>query len=153
MLNESCCTNGAFCMDNVWRLSDKIFVFETMVWYNECKRGQKMKDTIRDTVKEVEEAVEELEQETGSAKITFRTNRELKKKAEQVFGAMGLTMSGAINVFLAQCVREQRLPFQPGATSEEIEENDFDAMLDNADMVLGNAGILKRRPKYDDFRE
>lgn len=89
------------------------------------------------------------EVETGTAKITFRADRMLKKQAEQVFAAMGMTMSGAINIFLSQVVREQRLPFHPGATAEEMGENSFEAMLDEADAVLGG----KQTKTYASYEE
>lgn len=71
-------------------------------------------------------------------KVCFRVDKELKVEAEKVFKQMGMTTSGAMSVFLAQCVREQRLPFQPGATQAEVEENGFDALLDEADKILGD---------------
>lgn len=82
----------------------------------------------------VEEPI--TEKKTGSTKITFRADRELKERAERVFATMGMTMSGAINIFLSQVVREQRLPFHPGATPEEMSESGFEALLDESDSVL-----------------
>lgn len=84
-------------------------------------------------------SAEELitEKNEGSTKITVRADRTLKQQAERVFASMGMTMSGAINIFLSQVVREQRLPFHPGATVEEMKENGFEAMLDEADSILG----------------
>lgn len=71
-------------------------------------------------------------------RMTFRVSKELKAEAEKVFKQMGMSASAAMNIFLAQCVREQRLPFQPGATQAEVEENGFDALLDEADKILGD---------------
>lgn len=73
-----------------------------------------------------------------TVKVGFRVNKELKMEAEKVFKQMGMTTTAAIGVFFAQCVREQRLPFQPGATQAEVEENGFDALLDEADKILGD---------------
>ncbi len=83
----------------------------------------------------LEPEITEVRKET--TKITFRADRTLKQQAEQVFESMGMTMSGAINIFLTQVVREQRLPFHPGATPEEMGENSFEALLDESDAVLG----------------
>lgn len=71
-----------------------------------------------------------------TTKMTFRVDKNLKQQAEQVFATMGMTMSGAINIFLSQVVREQRLPFHPGATPEEMNETGFEGMLDEVDEVL-----------------
>jgi len=45
--------------------------------------------------------------------ITVRVPTSLKEDAENLFGQMGLTMTGAVNCFLRQSVREQQIPFQP----------------------------------------
>lgn len=50
--------------------------------------------------------------------VSFRTDRLLKKKAEALFGEMGLTMSAALNMFLSQAVRERGMPFQPNAQKQ-----------------------------------
>ncbi len=54
--------------------------------------------------------------------IRSRVDPELKAKAVQVFGSMGLTMSEAIRLFLVQAVSQKALPFPvkiPNAASEE----------------------------------
>lgn len=81
-----------------------------------------------------------------TTKMTFRVDKTTKQQAEQVFQSMGMTMSGAINIFLAQVVREQRLPFHPGATPEEMDETGFEGMLDEADELL--TGELARAKKF-----
>lgn len=43
--------------------------------------------------------------------IRSRIDVDMKEKAAQLFGDMGLTMSDAIRLFLYQSVAEQRLPF------------------------------------------
>lgn len=95
-----------------------------------------------------EPEITEVKKET--TKITFRADRELKQQAERVFGSMGMTMSGAINIFLSQVVREQRLPFHPGATPEEMNENGFEAMLDEANDVLGGESV-KTYASYEEL--
>lgn len=44
--------------------------------------------------------------------ITVRLEENLRKEAEALFDELGLTMSGAITIFLKQAVREQRIPFE-----------------------------------------
>ena len=97
----------------------KGLVFEIVFWYNVNKKRENtsMSETAR---------------------MSFRVDKDLKMEAEKVFKQMGMTTTAAMNVFLAQCVREQRLPFQPGATQAEVEENGFDALLDEADKILGD---------------
>ena len=49
------------------------------------------------------------------ARIQVRTDAALKEQAEQLFRDMGMDMGTAVNMFLAQSVHEDRLPFQPSA--------------------------------------
>ncbi len=72
--------------------------------------------------------------------VSFRTERILKQRATEVFEDMGLNMSAAINMFLAQSVKEQGLPFQPVArrkkpASTTEKRKDVDD-LDNAEYIL-----------------
>lgn len=49
-----------------------------------------------------------LEQTT----ITVQTDSETKRQAQELFDVLGVPLSVAINVFLKQAVREQRIPFE-----------------------------------------
>ena len=46
-----------------------------------------------------------------SVNMTIRMDKELKKQAENLFDDLGMNMTTALNVFLRQAVREQRIPF------------------------------------------
>ena len=48
--------------------------------------------------------------------MSFRVNRDLKRQADELFKALGMNTSVALNMFLTQCVREQSIPFT--ATTE-----------------------------------
>ena len=43
--------------------------------------------------------------------LTIRIDEDIKHDAENLFDNLGLTLSGAINVFFRQAVREQAIPF------------------------------------------
>ena len=47
-----------------------------------------------------------------TSNINIRIDDELKKEAEKLFNDLGINMSSAINVFLKQSVREQKIPFE-----------------------------------------
>lgn len=52
--------------------------------------------------------------ESGSMATTnlnIRADKEIKEKADQVFGELGLTMTAAINLFLRASIRENGIPF------------------------------------------
>lgn len=46
------------------------------------------------------------------AQVNFRIDDETKRKAEALFASMGLSMSGAIAVFINQSLLEQAIPFR-----------------------------------------
>ncbi|PID70267.1 hypothetical protein CSB37_02680 [bacterium DOLZORAL124_38_8] len=60
------------------------------------------------------------------AHIQLRINYEDKQAAQAVLDSLGLTMSGAIKLFLKQVVREQALPFSVsvgGNTVKSVSQN------------------------------
>ena len=46
------------------------------------------------------------------ANLNIRTDAEIKAAAEQLFAALGLSMSTAVNIFLRQAIRQGGLPFE-----------------------------------------
>lgn len=44
--------------------------------------------------------------------IRVRIDEDLKKEANELFAALGLDMSTAVNVFLRQCIFHSGLPFE-----------------------------------------
>jgi DNA-damage-inducible protein J len=49
--------------------------------------------------------------------FTVRIDDDIKRDAETLFGKLGLSISGAINIFFRQAIREQAIPFQIKATN------------------------------------
>ena len=49
---------------------------------------------------------------TQTSNLTVRLDAQLKKDAEKLFNELGMTLSGAINIFLHQSIEHQGLPFQ-----------------------------------------
>ena len=47
----------------------------------------------------------------SSINMSIRTDSELKAQAELVLSQLGMNMTGAINMFLRQIVRDQPFPF------------------------------------------
>lgn len=44
--------------------------------------------------------------------ITVRVDESLKDDAQKLFNDIGMSMSTAINIFLKQCVKEGKIPFE-----------------------------------------
>ena len=60
------------------------------------------------------------------AQVNFRIDDETKRRAESLFNSMGLTMSGAITIFIQQTLNRNEIPFPvqgatpPTQTKEEL---------------------------------
>ena len=49
---------------------------------------------------------------TETTNINIRMEKELKEQAERLFGALGMNMTTAFNIFLRQSVRQGKIPFE-----------------------------------------
>jgi addiction module RelB/DinJ family antitoxin len=47
-----------------------------------------------------------------STNINIRVDSDVKNKAQNVFSALGLDMTSAINIFLRQAIRKNGIPFE-----------------------------------------
>ncbi len=47
----------------------------------------------------------------STVNVTLRVDDQLKAEAEDLFSDLGLSFNSAMNMFLKQSVREQRIPF------------------------------------------
>ena len=65
---------------------------------------------------------------------------ELKKSAQELYSDLGLDLSTAVNLFLKQSLREQKIPFEIKRESEE--EGFFDTLKS-----------FKKKPEYSSFAE
>lgn len=50
---------------------------------------------------------------SNAINMSFRVDKNLKKQADELFKKLGMNTSVALNMFLSQSVREQRIPFIP----------------------------------------
>ena len=73
--------------------------------------------------------------------ITFLLNKEDKDKMDQLLSQLGMTFSGALNMFVKQSVREQALPLNLSLKTSGSN------LLDD---INGNANISK---PYDNVRD
>ena len=48
----------------------------------------------------------------ANANINIRVDRDIKNKAQEVFSALGLDMTTAVNIFLRQAIRKNGIPFE-----------------------------------------
>lgn len=55
----------------------------------------------------------------ASINMSIRTDSELKEQAEQVLSQLGMNMTGTINMFLQQIVRDRAVPLSLSLSSEQ----------------------------------
>jgi DNA-damage-inducible protein J len=48
----------------------------------------------------------------ANANINVRVDNDVKNKAQELFSALGLDMTSAINIFLRQAIRRNGIPFE-----------------------------------------
>ena len=75
--------------------------------------------------------------------INIRIDANVKQEAEILFEKLGMSISGAINIFFRQAIRQQAIPFEIKAKSLEEEYNDYftpDIIKD----ILESAERIKR---------
>ena len=48
-----------------------------------------------------------------TTQVTFRVNQKLKNEADKIFSELGMNMTTGIVMYLAQTVRDRKIPFQP----------------------------------------
>ena len=82
----------------------------------------------------------------ASINMSIRTDSELKAQAEQILAQLGMNMTGTINMFLQQIVRDRAVPLSLALSSEQSlyadllrakVERDQGVEYDPAEEVLG----------------
>lgn len=63
------------------------------------------------------------------ASVNIKMDTELRDKAKELFGQMGLDMTTAVNLFLIAAVREKGLPFAVTTVPEHDIERMFDEYI------------------------
>ena len=47
-----------------------------------------------------------------STNVTIRMDEKIKEQADRLYDTLGMSLSTAINIFIKQSIREQRIPFE-----------------------------------------
>ena len=78
--------------------------------------------------------------------ITIRVDENVKREAESLFSKLGFSVSGAINVFFRQAIREQAIPFQIKAVSKYDEYfNEHNMKILEESMAQAKAGNIVKK--------
>lgn len=86
---------------------------------------------------------------SSTVRVTILMDSEIKAQAEALYAALGMDMSVAINLFVRQCLRDGRLPFQP--TPNVPNEETIRAVEEVNEML--RSGNFKRYTVDEAFEE
>jgi addiction module RelB/DinJ family antitoxin len=64
----------------------------------------------------------------ANTNINIRVDSEVKSKAQEVFSALGLDMTSAVNIFLIQAIRKNGIPFELTAEKNQRKTPKFGCM-------------------------
>jgi len=74
------------------------------------------------------------------ASLNVKIDRSVKKEADSIANAMGMTLSTAINVFVRQMVNERAIPFKIHIVENEAAQ--FHTLIDNIRAENEEKGFL-----------
>lgn len=82
----------------------------------------------------------------ASVNVTIRLDENLKKAADELFSDLGLSMNAALNMFIKQSVREQRIPFEVTRNRSDI------VVASNEDVISVSKRLMKQnKTAYDEL--
>lgn len=84
---------------------------------------------------------------SNAVNMSFRVDKTLKNEADKLFKSLGLNTSVALNMFLAQSVREQSIPF---ISTMNTPNKRLLKALEEAEKIESGEITAKR---YDTFEE
>lgn len=80
--------------------------------------------------------------------MSIRVSKKLKKEADELFNDLGINTSSAVNMFLAQCVSEDAIPFRV-SRNEKTPSDELKEALKEADEIRKD----RSRKGYSTIRE
>lgn len=94
----------------------------------------------------------------ASINMSIRTDSELKAQAEQVLSQLGMNMTGTINMFLQQIVRDRAVPLSLSLSSEQslyadllrakVERSQGAEYVPADEVLRGIAGAIERSSEH-----
>ena len=80
--------------------------------------------------------------------MNIRMDKNIKEQAQKLFSEFGLDMTTAINIFLRQSIREQKIPFELRLNTPNKETLDA---LEEVQQMKKNPSIGKSYDNVDDM--
>ncbi|WP_203641222.1 type II toxin-antitoxin system RelB/DinJ family antitoxin [Levilactobacillus andaensis] len=93
-------------------------------------------------------------QKPQKIRLTIRMDLVRKQKAEQVANSLGIDLTGAVNMFISQIIKENGMPFKPTNNTLTIEIDQALEEVENGDTKTASVDdfvkILDNPEDYDD---
>ena len=80
--------------------------------------------------------------------INIRIDKNIKQEAETLFEKLGMSISGAINIFFRQAIRQQAIPFEIKAATTEMDSSyyrsfDINELHEKESIIVSSEHALK----------
>ena len=79
--------------------------------------------------------------------VNIKMDEDVRNQAKELFNKMGLDMTTAVNIFLIQSIREQKIPFQISTVKNEMTEEEIEKLiakkLQEAEADIDNGRVIE----------
>ena len=89
--------------------------------------------------------------------VNIKMDEDVRNQAKELFNKMGLDMTTAVNIFLIQSIREQKIPFQISTVKNEITEEEIEKLiakkLQEAEADIDNGRVIEYSYLQEDVKK
>lgn len=89
--------------------------------------------------------------------VNIKMDEDVRNQAKELFNKMGLDMTTAVNIFLIQSIREQKIPFQISAVKNEMTAEEMEKLiakkLQEAEADIDNGRVIEYSYLQEDVKK
>ena len=89
--------------------------------------------------------------------VNIKMDEDVRNQAKELFNKMGLDMTTAVNIFLIQSIREQKIPFQISTVKNEMTEEEIEKLiakkLQEAEADIDNGRVKEYSNLQEDVKK
>lgn len=89
--------------------------------------------------------------------VNIKMDEDVRNQAKELFNKMGLDMTTAVNIFLIQSIREQKIPFQISTVKNEMTEEEIEKLiakkLQEAEADIDNGRVIEYSYLQEDVKK
>lgn len=90
---------------------------------------------------------------SNAVNMSFRVDKNLKKEADELFKKLGMNTSVALNLFMAQCVRERQIPFMVTMENNTIPSRKLKKALKELDYMEKHPNEYKSYNNIEELKK